>query len=554
MAIQRLKLVFLALSFVLVGAWTVRAADETIDLDMVTRLRDEGFRRSQVMNIVRHLTDVIGPRLTGSPALKQANEWTRDQFKEWGLQNAHLEAWGPFGRGWSYSRAAVHMVTPRATPLLALPKAWTPGTSGPVCGSVMVAKIEKVEDFDKLRGKLKGKILFVDDTGDLKPTDQAPFKRSTDADLVDLDHYKIPSGGPDRGDDWKKRALERFKFGPQLREFLLQEGVVATVSSSGKDMGFVRVGGGGSYRIGENPGIPELVMMTEQYNWILRLAKDGPEVTLEIDIGAQFHDDDPMAYNTVAEIPGGDLAREVVMLGGHLDSWHTGTGATDNAAGCAVAMEAVRLLETLGAKPRRTIRIALWSGEEEGLLGSRAYVAEHFASRPEPTDPEQQKLPGYLRDDQGPLTIKPDHATLSVYFNFDNGSGKIRGIYTQENAAVRPIFEAWLKPFADLGATTVVMSNTGGTDHQSFDRVGLPGFQFIQDELDYSSRTHHTNLDVYDHLQRDDLAQAAVIMAAFVYQAAMRTEQFPRKPMPKDEPPKAKPSGNAAATGTSNSR
>jgi Zn-dependent M28 family amino/carboxypeptidase len=252
-----------------------------------------------------------------------------------------------------------------------------------------------------------------------------------------------------------------------------------------------------------------------------------------VEVKTKFYDDDPMAYNTVAEIPGTDKKDEIVMLGGHMDSWHTGTGATDNGCGVAVAMEAVRILEALHVKPRRTIRIALWSGEEEGLLGSRAYVAQHIGERQRPKDlpPAEADLPSFLRRDNGPIVTKPEWNKVSAYFNLDNGSGKVRGIYTQENGAVRPIFETWLEPFHDLGATVVTMKTTGGTDHLSFDAVGVPGFQFIQDPLEYETRTHHSNMDVFERAQKDDLMEASVIMAAFVYNAAMRDQMMPRKPL-----------------------
>jgi Zn-dependent M28 family amino/carboxypeptidase len=284
-------------------------------------------------------------------------------------------------------------------------------------------------------------------------------------------------------------------------------------------------------------GVTALVMAAEHYNRLVRLATGSTPVELEIDVRARFLDDDAMADNTVAEIPGTDRRGEVVMLGAHLDSWHGGTGATDNAAGCAVVMEAARILKALEVKPRRTIRVALWTGEEQGLLGSRAYVREHFGSRPDPADPVEKELPSYLRRAQGPLTLTADHARLSAYFNLDNGTGRIRGVYTQQNAAAVPIFEAWLRPFADLGATTVSNRSTGSTDHVPFDAVGLPGFQFIQDDADYTTRTHHTNLDVYDRLHREDMVQASTILASFVYHAAMREERFPRKPLPRESPP-----------------
>ncbi len=311
------------------------------------------------------------------------------------------------------------------------------------------------------------------------------------------------------------------------------------MEASARAHGIVRVTSGGSHEPEEGAGVPALVMAREHYNEIVRRLDAGRPVEVEVDVAARFHEDDTRAYNTVAEIPGTDKKGEIVMAGAHLDSWHASTGATDNAAGVAVVMEAVRILKALGVKPRRTIRVALWTGEEQGLVGSVAYVKQHFATRPETTDPEQKKLPERFRDDTWPLQLKPEHGKLSAYFNLDNGTGKIRGIYTEENAGVRPIFEAWLAPFADLGANTVTLRRTGGTDHMPFDQVGIPGFQFIQDEIEYGSRTHHTHLDDYDHLRREDLMQASVVMASFLYHTAMRPELLPRKPLPR-EPAKPK--------------
>ena len=514
---------------------------ESVDYGTVTLIRDEGFNGSKVMETLAQLTDVLGPRLTGSPGAKKANEWTREQLATWGLVNAHLESFGPFGRGWSLERVSVHAIAPFTAPLIALPKAWTPGTEGPVRGKVVKAKLESEADLEKHKGKLSGMIVLLADGRDLKGPDKPLFRRYSEQELHDLALFELAerrgalaSPAVDR-----EAARKRFRFQKTLREFLLGEKALASVEPSDRDAGVVWVAGGGSREKGVDPGVPALVMAAEHYNRLSRLLDRKMEVALEIDVKAHFHDDDDMAYNTIAEIPGTDKQPEVVMLGAHLDSWHGGTGATDNAAGSAVDMEAVRILKALDVKPKRTIRIALWTGEEQGLLGSRAYVKEHFASRPEPTDPEEKALPNYLRRAPlGPLTIKPEHATLSAYFNFDNGTGRIRGVYTQGNGAAGLIFETWLKPFADLGATTITNRNTGGTDHQSFDGVGLPGFQFIQDEADYSTRTHHTNMDVYDRLQKEDLMQASIIMASFVYDAAMREERFPRKPPPR---PRAEP-------------
>jgi hypothetical protein len=508
--------------------------EEPVDLETVTRIREEGFRRSQVMETVAHLTDVIGPRLTGSPQMKAANDWTRDKLEEWGVQNAHLESY-EFGRGWSYSRASVHMLEPHEIPLLALPKAWAPATKEAARGEAMRVEIKSEKDFEKYRGELAGKILFLDEPAEVEPPDGQVFKRYTPDELTELTVYEISDR---RRGAFRKRYLKRWKLRKALADFLVEEKALATVEVSSWDGGLVRVSGTGVYDKDENPGVTALVMAVEHYNHILRLLEDDGEVKLEIEVKSRFHDKDNMAYNTVAEIPGNDAARseEVVLVGAHLDSWHAGTGATDNAAGSAVAMEAVRILQALEIQPRRTIRIALWSGEEQGLRGSRAYVRQHLATRPESEDPEQLELPRFLREPQWPLLLEPGHAKLSVYFNLDNGSGKIRGIYAQDNAAIRPIFEAWLEPFHDLEADTVTMRRTGGTDHTAFDSVGLPGFQFIQDRLDYFTRTHHTNMDVYDHLQSKDLMQSSVVMASFLYHAAMRDEMLPRKPLPEKPP------------------
>lgn len=524
-----------ALLFFLAAGLAV--AEEPVDYDVVNRIRDEGFKRSEVFEIAKALTEEIGPRLTGSPQMLRASEWTRDKLSEWGLADAHLEGF-EFGRGWSFSRAAAHMVSPLSAPLLALPKAWTPGTNGPARGQAMRVEIESEEDFEKYRGQLAGKILFLEKPRTVEEPTGSVFRRHSDDELADLSTYVV-SERRGRDENFREEYLKRFRLRKPLAEFLVAEKVAATVEISSRDHGLVRVTGSGAYDASENPGVPALVMASEHYNRVLRMLEDGKPVEIDVDVAAAFHDSETKAYNTVAEIPGTDLASEIVMVGAHLDSWHAGSGATDNAAGSAVAMEAVRILKAIGVRPRRTIRIALWSGEEQGLRGSRAYVAEHFATRPEPDDPEQKKLPSFLREDTGPLTLKTGHAPFSAYFNLDNGSGKIRGIYAQENAAVVPIFESWLKPFEDLGATTVSPRTTGGTDHLAFDSVGLPGFQFIQDGLDYQTRTHHTNVDVVDHLIKEDLMQASVIMASFVYHAAMRDEKLPRKPLP----PSPKPDG-----------
>jgi len=518
-------------------------AEERVDLDMVTRIRQEGFRNSKVMETASALTDGVGPRLTGSPNMKRANDWTRDKLAEWGLANAHLESWGPFGRGWSYDSVSVRMTSPDVAQLSALPKAWSPGTNGPIRGRVVLATLTTREELEKQKGKLKGLIVLTDEMREVKPQEKAALERYDEKALEDLWEYEAP---PLRAPFGPEEFRRRREFRRALNRFLEDEKPLAVIDPGRLDGGTFHVQGGGSWKKDEPIGVPALVMAVEHYGRLARLLEQKKDVELELDVRARYHDDDPMSYNTVAEIPGTDRRGEVVMLGGHMDSWHGGTGATDNAAGVAAAMEAVRILKAVGAKPRRTIRIALWSGEEQGLLGSEAYVMEHFASRPIPTDPKERENFS-LRRGPGPLTVKPAHAKLSAYFNMDNGTGKVRGIYAQENAAVVPIFEAWLAPVRDLGATTVTMRNTRGTDHESFDAVGLPGFQFVQDDVEYETRTHHTNQDVYERLQRNDLMQASVVVATFVWHAAMRDGKLPRKPMPKDEPRRATPTPTPAA-------
>jgi hypothetical protein len=536
------------------------AVAEKVDAEMMNKIRKEGMENSKVMDTLSWMTDVVGPRLTGSPQMKHANEWTKNKLAEWGLENAHLEQWGPFGRGWSLEKFSANVIEPVPFPLIGYPKAWTPGTNGAITGEVVYLDIRTEADFEKYRGKLKGAIVLSVPMREVKAWFTAPGERFSDTQLLNMSNAAPPGAGGGRGgppagapnQEMMQRFREQQAIAQKRADFLRTEGVAAVV-----DIG--RVGDGGTLFVSSGgprdknapQALPSITVTVEHYGRMMRMLEKGVKVKMEVDIRAKFHDDDLMAYNTVAEIPGTDLKDEVVMLGGHLDSWHSGTGATDNAAGCAVGMEAVRILKTLGVKPRRTIRIALWSGEEQGLLGSRAYVSQHFAERkPVPGQAASNDPFAGMRGPQGPLVLKPAHDKFSAYFNLDNGTGKIRGIYLQGNEAVRPIFRAWLEPFRDLGASTITISNTGGTDHQAFDGVGLPGFQFIQDEVEYDTRTHHSNMDLYERLQADDMKQASVIMAAFVYNAAMRDEKLPRKPLPpnveRPAPPAPAPVADAA--------
>jgi hypothetical protein len=510
-------------------------AQEKVDLETMGRIRYEGFHNSKVMDYATGLMDTIGERLTGSPNMKRANEWTRDQLSAMGLSNAHLEAWGPFGRGWANQYVNVRMTSPDVVTLLAYPKAWTPGTNGVVQGKCIRATIADKKDFEKYHGKLAGMIVILGADAEVKPITEAPFKRLSDDDLAKMADYEIPGDRPAfRMADYIKRQ----QFIKELNQFYADEKVVAVIDHSRGTAGggTVFVQSGGSYKTGETTAVPQLTMALEHWTRIARLLEQKKEVSLELNVSNTFYDDDPMQYDTIAEIPGGDKKDEIVMVGAHLDSWHAGTGATDNGAGTIVMMEAMRILKALDIKPRRTIRIGLWSGEEEGLLGSQGYVEHHFGGRPRMDEPGMKDMPTLLRREAGDVTVKPEQAKVSVYFNVDNGSGKIRGVHLQENEAVGPIFEAWMKPFKDLGMTTLTMRNTGGTDHLSFDAVGIPGFQFIQDPLEYETRTHHSNMDVYDRLQADDLKQISVIVAGFVYDAAMRDQMLPRKPIEKPLP------------------
>lgn len=516
------------------------AQDEKVDLDMVSKIRYEGFHNSKIMEIASGLMDGIGQRLTGSPNVKRANDWTRDKLTEFGLANAHLEPWSPFGRGWANQYVNVRMMGPDIATLIAYPRAWTPGTNDAVQAPVVRVEIhltpgEMEKDLAKYKGKLAGKIVLYGDDPEIKLPTEPLGRRLDEKALEQINEYPIPS---ERNDQRFREFQRRGRMVRAVAKFFADEQVVAVIEHSRGTVG----GGtvyvdGGAYKVGQTTAVPWLIMATEHWTRIARLLQQKKEVQLEVNVKNTFYDDANTQYDTIAEIPGGDKKDEVVMLGAHLDSWWSGTGATDNGAGTVVMMEAVRILKALGVKPRRTIRIGLWTGEEEGLLGSQWYVAHHFGSRPPSTDPERQGDPTVTRREAGKMEIKPEQAKVSVYFNVDNGSGKIRGVYLQENAAVAPIFKEWMKPFHDLGMETLTMRNTGGTDHLSFDAVGIPGFQFIQDPLDYDSRTHHSNMDVYDRLQADDLKQMAVIVASFVYNAAMRDQMFPRKPVEKELPP-----------------
>jgi carboxypeptidase Q len=522
-------------------------AVEPIDLTAYQRIREEGLTHSHVMEFGSALADDIGPRLTGSPNMQKANEWTRDELTRLGLVNAHLEDWGEFGMGWQQVNTWVRMSAPDTAPFIAQATPWSPSTNGTISGEAVSVVIDDEKDFDKYRGKLAGKIVLLGEMRPVPPTDKPLFVRYTDKELEELAQY--PEAGANRDQERRiQQFVKRMAMRDKIPAFLAEEKVAGVVvpSRDGKDGG----GSGGTFfddngaALGSKPykregavKVPVVVTAIENYGRVYRLLKQRVPVTLEMNVETKFTGDQQHGFDTVAEIPGSDpaLKDQVVMVGGHLDSWIAGTGATDNGAGSIVAMEVVRILKALDVKPRRTIRIALWSGEEQGLFGSKGYVTQHFGSFPLSTDPDQLKMPEFLRKAGGPVETKPEWKTLDAYFNIDNGSGKVRGVYLQGNAAEEPIFRQWIEPLRDLGVSTITMRNTGGTDHLSFDAVGLPGFQFIQDSLDYETRTHHSNEDVFERLQPADLAQAATVEAIFVYNAAMRDQMMPRKPFPHPE-------------------
>lgn len=572
--LKRYTSIFLAILITSLSGVAISAQgpQEKFDQDAINKIKEEGMKRSQVMDTLSYLTDVPGARLTGSPNIKAAQEWAKQKLASWGLQNAHLEAWGPFGRGWSLEGFTANMSKPHFFPLIAYPKAWSPSTNGVVRGQPVVFDAKSEADLDKFKGKLKGAIVLLSDAREVKAHFEALGRRQTDEELLRLANAEPPgAGGQGGGRNFRMTDEQRAAAALQTKKWLMlqSEGAAVVLEPGRGDGGTMFVQSATLAYPPDTPRdqqktirdkdappfVPQVMVAVEHYNRLIRMIQRGAPVSLELNVSTKYYDQDLMSHNVVAEIPGTDLKDEIVMLGAHFDSWHSGTGATDNAAGSAVCMEAVRILQALGFKPRRTIRIGLWSGEEQGLLGSRAYVAEHFGKRLGP-DPRFGGGPPGAGDQrpaqQAPpqFELKADHDKFAGYFNLDNGTGKIRGIYLQGNQEVRSIFQAWFAPFRELlgpspvaeaappgqrrelPTATLSLSNTGGTDHLSFDGVGLPGFQFIQDEIEYDTRTHHSNMDVYDRIQEDDMKQAATIMAAFVYNTAMRDKKLPRKALP----------------------
>lgn len=504
-------------------------AQESVNEDLNAAIRKHGLDKSQAMEIAGWIVDAYGPRLTGSPMLDKATDWAIGQLKSWGMENVHTEEWGPFGRGWELEHFEMHAKTPGYWPVVAYPKAWSSSTDGEASGEVVYLQVTSEEDLAKYKGKLNGKFVLMDTIREVNEWFDAPANRFDANDLLEMANEPSPTPRPRRN----YRNLGGFQFNQKLWQFLEAEKPLAVLDRSYKgDLGTVFVSGartGSSDRGSDRKEgvyvVPQATLAVEHYNRIFRLLQKGVPVTLSMELKGRYTNPDGMEHNIIAEIPGADLKDEIVMFGAHFDSWHAATGATDNGAGSTVMMEAARIIQEViketGIRPRRTLRLALWTGEEQGLLGSRAYVGEHFAE--------------FGEGAYTPQSIKPAQAKVAAYYNLDNGTGKIRGVYLQGNAAVMPIFRAWLEPFKDLDAGTLTLSNTGGTDHLAFDGVGIPGFQFIQDPVAYSTRTHHSNMDNLDHLVEEDLKQAATIIASFVLHTAMRDEMLPRKKMEIDK-------------------
>jgi hypothetical protein len=508
----------MGIGFIALFAIPMIASAQEVDAKMIQKIREEGLQHSKVMDIAFNLTDKSGSRLANSEGYVRAANYAKETLTGWGVENARLEAWGEFGKGWDLEKMYLAITAPYYKPLLAWPKTWTAGTKGLRKASIIVVDAKDSASLENYRGQLKGKLIIIDQATPYKQSFKADAVRYTDIELAKMTTATMqPSAPVDTAQQRRMREQMMRSGGARtmnlLKEMAKSEGAVGMLSSAPRNHdGTIFSQGGGSYKGADAENFLDMALGIEDYNTILRLAKSGTEVNMETEVKTKFQTKDLQGYNVIAEIPGTDplLKDEVVMIGAHLDSWQAGTGATDNAAGSSVMMEAMRILKTIGAQPKRTIRIGLWSAEEQGLLGSRGYVKKTFMD---------------------PSSNKPNaaHEKFAGYFNIDNGTGKIRGIYLQGNEQCGPIFKNWLAPFNDLGASTVTISNTGGTDHQSFDGVGLPGFQFIQDPIEYDTRTHHSNMDVYDHLSEDDLKQIATIVAAFAYNTAQRDEKLPRK-------------------------
>jgi hypothetical protein len=530
--------VFLVASLVLqTSSPAIAAPQEQMDVETIIKIRNEILDNSEVMENISWLSDVYGPRLAGSPQAEEAKEWAIGKFEEWGLENIHEERFD-FGKGWEVVRFHAHMIEPQVMPIIGYPRSWSSSTDGTVTAEVIYADITTAADLEEYRGNLEGKIVFMQPIREVEMLEGDLVLRMTEEMKEEARSTPINTGeGASGGARFGRGARGATGSGPDRRlsrneisEFLLEQdaavlidrGSDSTDASGGSNLswrtqrtdgGTIFVGSGGPRN--ENAGnvVPSATIAVEHYNRMMRILEKGVPVEMEVNIETRFHEEaQPNGFNLLAEIPGTDLAHELVIIGGHFDTTHAAVGATDNATGVAAMMEVMRVFKKLGIQPRRTVRIGLWGAEEQGLIGSREYVTRHFADR-------------RMED------VKPDYDNLSVYFNLDNGTGRVHGIWIQGNLAVKPIFEQWMTMLDDLGMDTIGPRSVGGTDHGSFDAVGLPGFQFMQDRLEYNSRTHHSNMDFYDRVQAEDVIQQAVVAAVFTFNAAMRDEKLPRKPM-----------------------
>ena len=473
-------------------------AQETFDHAMVAKIRDEGLNRSHAWSMVDTLATVIGPRLTGSPAFMRAATWARDHLAAWGLRDPHLEAW-PFGRGWEMRKFTLEMTEPRYAPMIGYPDAWSPSTNGDVIGAPLLIAGLSSDSLEKMESRLRGAIVMTQPmmttfirTDRVNPTDPNAPPSVPPPTAAHLGRGHVNSGPAE---------AER------IARVLHDAGVAVVLKPSRGEHGtiFVQTRDAGAI------AVPTVVVSGEHYNNIIRLLENRVPVTLRVNVQGRYFTQDTSGYNVIAELPGSDprLREQVVMIGAHLDSWNAATGATDNADGAATVLEAMRILRAVGARPRRTIRVALWGGEEEGLLGSRAWVARHLSGDANTS----------ARD------------AMSAYLNIDPGYGRIYGFYMEGNEPAKAIFDAWLAPFKDLGARKNVIAGIGFTDHLSFMAAGVPGFNPVQEYAGYDVRIHHTNMDTMERMHPDDVKQAAIIFAAFAYNAAMRDAPIPRKPV-----------------------
>ncbi len=503
-------------------------ADEPVDLNIINKIRDQAFNHSEVVETLQYLTDVIGPRLTGTPQMKEANNWTMEKFEEWGLEDNHLEGF-EFGQGWTFSKAYIHMTSPRELQLSGMPVSWHPGTNGILEGEVIEAQMTSKADFEKYKGKLKGKIVLLSKPRAFDAPRDNSNRRRSEQSLIEKQEYDIPNDPGESGLAFFKKFIQ---FASDLDSFLAEERAIAAFKISPRSEALIEAGGY-LHRVNQQPKVPLIAVTAEDYSKLIRLQRTGSVVKASLDVEVDYHPEDSKSYSTFGEIKGRGRNPEIVMAGGHLDSWFAGDGATDDGAGVAVVMEAMRILKAIGVEPKRTIRAALWGGEEQGLFGSIQYVSDHFASRPLSTKEEDKNFAPFMTSGTNwPITTKSDYNKLSGYFNLDNGGGRIRGINYEANVAIAPIFRAWLEPFADLSANHLSPDQTGGSDHLAYQNVGLPGFQFIQDQMDYGTTLHHSQVDTLDNINPKDLKQASAIMASFLYHAAMRDDMLPRKAFP----------------------